>query len=139
MLPFHPPVSLLFEIIPHLTTTFTSCCQVYFPGMTADLPSRTSDFRTVLHTGLYSQIVLMTVPVGGEIGEEVHAVDQTLVFTSGLGKAIVGGEEQEVKATDMVVVPAGTRHNFVNSGEVPLSLFTGTFTSDRCPFSNGRF
>lgn len=106
--------------------------------MTADLPSRTSDFRTVLHTGLYSQIVLMTVPIGGEIGEEVHAVDQTLVFTSGLGKAIVGGEEQEVKATDMVVVPAGTRHNFVNSGEVPLSLFTGTFPSARCPFSNGR-
>ena len=53
----------------------------------------------------------MTVPVGGDIGEEVHTVDQHLIFTSGVCKAIVGGEEKEVKAGDLVIVPQGTKHN----------------------------
>lgn len=53
----------------------------------------------------------MTIPVGGEIGEEIHHVDQNLVFTSGTAKAIVGGEEKEIKAADLVIVPQGTKHN----------------------------
>lgn len=53
----------------------------------------------------------MTIPVGGEIGEEIHHVDQHLVFTSGTAKAIVGGEEKEIKAGDLVIVPQGTKHN----------------------------
>lgn len=44
---------------------------VYFPNMTAALPSSSAVFRKVLWTGLYSQVVLMTIPVGGDIGEEV--------------------------------------------------------------------
>jgi hypothetical protein len=44
---------------------------VYFPDMTTSLPSESGEFRRVLHTGLYSQLVLMTIPVGGDIGEEV--------------------------------------------------------------------
>lgn len=46
---------------------------VYFPDMTTALPSKSSEFRRVLWTGLYSQLVLMTVPVGGDIGEEVRS------------------------------------------------------------------
>lgn len=46
---------------------------VYFPGMTQSLPSESAEFRRVLWTGLYSQLVLMTVPVGGDIGDEVGA------------------------------------------------------------------
>lgn len=53
----------------------------------------------------------MTIPVGGEIGEEIHHVDQHLVFTSGTAKAVVGGEEKEIKAGDLVIVPQGTKHN----------------------------
>lgn len=53
----------------------------------------------------------MTIPVGGEIGEEIHHVDQHLVFTSGTAKAIVAGEEKEIKAGDLVIVPQGTKHN----------------------------
>ena len=75
------------------------------------LPSQYPDFRTVLWTGESSQLVVMTVPVGGDIGEEVHTVDQHLIFTSGIAKAIVAGEEKEVKAGDLVIVPAGTKHN----------------------------
>ncbi|KAF2139150.1 uncharacterized protein K452DRAFT_205554, partial [Aplosporella prunicola CBS 121167] len=81
-------------------------------------------FRKVLHTGLYSQLVAMEVPVGGDIGDETHTVDQTLLFTSGTGRATVAGKEQPIRAQDVVVVPAGTRHQFVNTGDVPLELVT---------------
>ncbi|KAJ0166704.1 Uncharacterized protein CTA2_6215 [Colletotrichum tanaceti] len=96
----------------------------YFPGMTTALPSESAEFRRVLWTGLYSQLVLMTIPVGGDIGEEVHTVDQVLTFTSGKGLAQVGSKEQEVKAGDMVIVPAGTKHQFLNKGPTPLILYT---------------
>ncbi|KAH4203752.1 hypothetical protein HBH42_005340 [Parastagonospora nodorum] len=82
------------------------------------------DFRTVLHTGLFSQLVAMEVPVGGDIGDEVHLVDQILLFTSGRGLATVNGKDQEVKKGDVVVVPAGTQHQFVTKGDEPLELIT---------------
>ncbi|PYH45912.1 cupin domain-containing protein [Aspergillus saccharolyticus JOP 1030-1] len=96
---------------------------VYLPGVMS--PSRKFGvFRKVLHTGLYSQFVAMEVPVNGEIGDEVHTVDQTLIFTHGTGKAIVAGKEQEVKQGDVVIVPAGTQHQFLNVGDTPLELVT---------------
>ena len=52
----------------------------------------------------------MEVPVGGDIGEEVHTVDQILIFTSGKGRAEVSGKKQEIKANDVVIVPAGCLH-----------------------------
>jgi mannose-6-phosphate isomerase-like protein (cupin superfamily) len=92
---------------------------VHFPGLMSEKRSF-GDFRTVLHTGLYSQIVAMEVPVNGEIGDEVHTVDQVLMFTSGRGLATVAGKDQEIKAGDVVVVPAGTQHQFVTKGDQPL-------------------
>jgi mannose-6-phosphate isomerase-like protein (cupin superfamily) len=84
-----------------------------------------SDFRRVLWTGKHTQLVIMTVPVGGEIGEEVHEdIDQILTFVSGTGDAVVGGQRSEIAQGDLVVVPAGTRHNFVNTGPSPLVLYT---------------
>jgi len=97
---------------------------VYFPQMTTALPASSGEFRKVLFTGLYSQVVLMTIPVGGDIGDEVHTVDQALTFTSGLGKATINGKDQDVKAGDLMVVPAGTQHQFVNTGPTPLILYT---------------
>lgn len=81
-------------------------------------------FRQVLWTGAHTQLVVMTIPVGGEIGEEVHAVDQLLSFVSGVATAVIDGEEQKVGTGDLVVVPAGRRHNFVNAGGEPLRLYT---------------
>jgi len=97
---------------------------VYFPQMTTSLPSESGEFRRVLWTGLYSQLVLMTVPVGGDIGDEKHTVDQILTFTSGTGKATIAGKDQDVKAGDLIIVPAGTQHQFVNTGPNPLILYT---------------
>jgi hypothetical protein len=67
----------------------------YFPNMTSSLPESSGEFRKVLWTGLYSQVVLMTIPVGGDIGDEVHTVDQALTFTSGIGKATINGKDQK--------------------------------------------
>lgn len=83
------------------------------------------DFRRVLWTGEHTQLVIMTIPAGGEIGEETHDdIDQILTFVSGHGEAIVSGQTRKVKSGDLVVVPAGKKHNFVNTGENPLILYT---------------
>jgi mannose-6-phosphate isomerase-like protein (cupin superfamily) len=66
----------------------------------------------------------MTIPPGGEIGTETHDVDQILTFVSGTGEAQVGGAQKKVAQGDLVVVPAGTKHNFVNKGANPLILYT---------------
>jgi mannose-6-phosphate isomerase-like protein (cupin superfamily) len=92
----------------------------YFPKMATALPASSSEFRKVLWTGLYSQVVIMTIPVGGDIGDEVHTVDQALTFTSGKGLATINGKDQAVEAGDLMVVPAGTQHQFVNTGDSPL-------------------
>jgi mannose-6-phosphate isomerase-like protein (cupin superfamily) len=55
---------------------------------------------------------------------QIHTVDQILTFTSGTGLAQVAGKEQEVKAGDLVIVPAGTKHQFINTGPTPLILYT---------------
>ena len=82
-------------------------------------------FRQVLSTGPNAQVVLMSIPPGGEIGEEVHDhVDQVLVFVSGSGEAIMDGRESIVGPDRLVHVPAGTRHNVVNRGAIDLRLYT---------------
>lgn len=81
-------------------------------------------FRKEILTNEHSQLVLMSVEPGDEIGEEAHDVDQILVFTSGSGEAILDGRRSQVSAHSLVVVPAGTLHNFVNTGTTPLKLFT---------------
>ena len=84
-----------------------------------------ADFRRVLWTGKNTQLVIMTIPPGGEIGEEVHEdTDQILTFVSGTGEATVSGEKRKVAQGDLVVVPAGRKHNFVNTGANPLILYT---------------
>ena len=92
---------------------------------TAALADDSSDFRRVLWTGAHTQLVVMTIPVGEEIGSEVHdGNDQILSFVRGSGTADVAGDTRTVNAGDIVVVPAGTRHNFVNTGTEPLVLMT---------------
>jgi hypothetical protein len=66
---------------------------VYFPKLTSEVRAF-GQFRKVLHTGLFSQLVSMEIPVGGDIGDEVHTVDQVLIFTSGEGRATVAGKDQ---------------------------------------------
>ena len=91
----------------------------------ATIAEKSPDFRRVLWTGEHTQLVIMTIPPGGEIGEETHEEnDQILTFVSGVGEAVVSGRTRKVAAGDLVVVPAGKKHNFVNNGVNPLVLYT---------------
>ena len=91
----------------------------------AKTAEKSADFRRVLWTGEHTQLVIMTIPPDGEIGEETHDEnDQILSFVSGLGKAVVDGKTKKVGPGDVVVVPAGVKHNFLNDGPNPLVLYT---------------
>ena len=100
----------------------------------ATVAEESPDFRRVLSTGKHTQLVIMTIPPGGEIGQEVHEEnDQILTFVSGVGEALVAGETRAVSAGDLVVVPAGTEHNFTNTGPNPLVLYTVYGPPDHAP------
>ncbi|GAA1111936.1 cupin domain-containing protein [Nesterenkonia jeotgali] len=91
----------------------------------ADIAKENSNFRKTIWTGEHAQIVLMTVPAGGEIGDEVHEnTDQILTFISGSGEADLNGESHPIEAGDQCAVPAGAQHNFRNTGDEPLVLYT---------------
>jgi mannose-6-phosphate isomerase-like protein (cupin superfamily) len=82
------------------------------------------NFRKVLYTAKFSQLVVMALAPGEEIGEEVHELDQFLRIEQGKGKAILDGVEHEIEDDFAIVVPAGTRHNFVNTGDESMKLYT---------------
>lgn len=88
------------------------------------LTKKNTDFRREILTKKHSQVVLMSIEPGDEIGEETHKVDQVLVFVAGEGEAVLSGRKSPVKANSMVVVPAGTKHNFINTGKSALKLYT---------------
>ena len=88
------------------------------------LAQANSCFRREILTNEHTQVVLMSVEPGDDIGAEVHSVDQILFFVSGNGEALLDAERSLVKAHTLVAVPAGTRHNFINTGRTPLKLFT---------------
>ena len=83
------------------------------------------DFRRVLYTGKNLQLVLMTLQPGDEIGEEVHEDrDQFFRIEDGRGTVYIDGVPNQVADDFAVIVPAGARHNVVNSGHEPLKLYT---------------
>ena len=81
-------------------------------------------FRQEILTNEHSQVVLMSVEPGDDVGEETHDVDQVLVFVEGEGESVLNGERGRIGAGSLVSVPAGTRHNFINTGTTPLKLYT---------------
>ena len=78
----------------------------------------------MLFTTERTQLVLMSVLPGDDIGLETHDLDQVLCFVSGSGYSVLGGKRNPVGPGTVVVVPAGVEHNFVNTGNEPLKLFT---------------
>ena len=83
------------------------------------------NFRKVIYTGKFTQIVVMSIPVGSDIGAETHDhTDQIICIVDGEGMAYVNGDERPIDEHDVVFVPAGIKHNFVNTGDEPLKLFT---------------
>jgi mannose-6-phosphate isomerase-like protein (cupin superfamily) len=84
-----------------------------------------NDFRRVLYTGEYLQLVLMSLQPGEEIGEEVHEDrDQFFRFEEGEGVVLIDGKENPVKDDFAVIVPAGARHNVRNTSDEPLQFYT---------------
>ena len=89
------------------------------------LTTDNTDFRRVLYTGKYLQLVLMALKPGEEIGEEVHEDhDQFFRVESGAGEVRIDGKATPIKDDDAIIVPAGARHNVINTGDAPLTLYT---------------
>lgn len=89
------------------------------------LTEENTDFRRVLYTGHYLQLVLMTLRAGEEIGAEVHDDrDQFFRVEKGSGEVWIDGTSSKIQADDAIIVPAGARHNVVNTGSTPLQLYT---------------
>lgn len=89
------------------------------------LTTGNADFRRVLYTGKYLQLVLMALKPGEEIGEEVHEDhDQFFRIESGSGEVLIDGKRTPIKDDDAVIVPAGARHNVINTGAAVLTLYT---------------
>jgi mannose-6-phosphate isomerase-like protein (cupin superfamily) len=84
-----------------------------------------ANFRKVLYTAKNMQLVLMSLKPSEDIGEEVHTLDQFVRIEAGKGKAVLDGVEHEIADGSAVVVPAGTKHNFINTAtDVELKLYT---------------
>ena len=91
----------------------------------AQLARDNEEFRKVIWTGDETQLVLMAIPEGEEIGGEVHeGHDQLLYFVAGEGRAKIGDDEMDVTGGDVSIVPSGRYHNFRNTGDGMLKLYT---------------
>lgn len=94
-------------------------------GSIIDATRDNTDFRRVLSTGPHAQLVVMSIPGGEEIGEEVHDdVDQVLSIVEGSGEAVLDDVATPVGGGDLVLVAAGTKHNVRNVGTGDLKLYT---------------
>lgn len=97
-------------------------------GFIANIEEETGDndfFRKVLFTGPHSQLVVMSLKPGEDIGMEVHNVDQFIRIEEGDGTVIIDDMEEEVAEDDAIVIPAGAHHNLINtSEEEDLKLYT---------------
>lgn len=82
------------------------------------------DYRRVLYTTTHSQLVLMSLLPGEEIGEEVHELDQFIRIEEGNAKVVLDGESTDLASDDAVVIPSGTRHNVINTGDNKLKIYT---------------
>ncbi len=88
------------------------------------LAVKNAAFRQVLYTAKHCQLVLMALKPKEEIGAEVHKLDQFFRVEEGSGEAVLDGVHTALRSGFAVVVPAGTKHNIINTGTVPLKLYT---------------
>lgn len=88
------------------------------------LAIKNSEFRQVLYTAKHSQLVLMALKPKEDIGAEVHKLDQFFRVEEGSGEAVLDGVTTAISAGFAVLVPAGTNHNIINTGNVPMKLYT---------------
>lgn len=89
-----------------------------------DLAVRNSDFRQVLYTAKHCQLVLMALKPKEDIGEETHKLDQFFRVEEGSGEAVLDGVTTIINTGFAVLVPAGTKHNIINTGSTSMKLYT---------------
>jgi len=89
-----------------------------------ELAVNNEEFRQVLYTAKHCQLVLMALKPGEEIGAEVHQLDQFFRVEEGSGEAELNGIRTAIREGFAVIVPAGAMHNIINTGTVPLKLYT---------------
>ncbi len=82
------------------------------------------EFRQVIYTAKHCQLVVMALKLNEDIGEEIHKLDQFFRIEQGTGEAVLDGVRTPIQAGFAVVVPAGTKHNIINTGKVSMKLYT---------------
>jgi mannose-6-phosphate isomerase-like protein (cupin superfamily) len=111
--------------VAYSVTQIDSKAHMPYLGNIIDQTQANTDFRKVLFTGTRSQLVIMSIPPGGEVGDETHTyTEQTLFFLSGTGVAVLDGKTSPIGPGDVVVVTPGTEHNFINTGTSSLKIYT---------------
>lgn len=90
----------------------------------AELARKNSNFREVLCTTGRTQLVLMSLKVGEDIGEEVHKADQIIICVDGQGEAVLNGQRSAIRPGHAVEIPEGTKHNIINTGASELKIYT---------------
>ena len=95
-----------------------------FIGNIEKLTLENENFRKVLFTSNHSQLVVMNIAVGDDIGSEVHELDQFIRIEKGEAKAVLDGVETDIKDDWAIVIPAGVEHNIINTGDTPLKLYS---------------
>jgi mannose-6-phosphate isomerase-like protein (cupin superfamily) len=82
------------------------------------------DFRQVLYTAKHCQLVVMALKPGEEIGAEIHKLDQFFRVEEGTGEAVLDGVRTPIQSGFAIVIPAGTKHNIINTSNTQMSLYT---------------
>jgi mannose-6-phosphate isomerase-like protein (cupin superfamily) len=95
-----------------------------FVGNIEKLTTDNQDFRRVLYTAEHSQLVVMALPPGEHIGAERHEVDQFFRVEQGTGEVVINDARSPIKSESAIVVPAGAKHDIINTGATPLKLYT---------------
>lgn len=83
-----------------------------------------TNFRQVLFTAKHSQLVVMSLKAGEEIGEETHTLDQFIKIEQGRGKAVLDSVDSQIEAGYAVVIPAGVKHNIINNSDGEMKIYT---------------
>ena len=89
----------------------------------SSLTEDNEDFRNVVYTSKYLQIVLMTIPAGEDIGMESHDSDQFIRVEEGVGRCIINGKEHMIEDGSGIVIPSGAKHNIISDPESELKIY----------------
>ncbi len=96
----------------------------FFNENTAELARQNTNYRKVLFTDDKSQLVIMSIPAGTEIPSEIHKADQIITIVEGTGQALLDGRTTSFSHGHTLIVPMGTTHTLMNTGNSDLKLIS---------------